>query len=176
MAFAKVLQLMAVGEVSSSLLKKLEQPFHSYLGLSSKLHRTVLQTPKYAFNKDRNQYHTNAILKRLVPLLEGPSDVILAISDVDLFIPDAAFVFGEADRELRVGILSTFRMKGSDEQMSRRFQVEAVHQAGHLMGLSYCEDARCVMFMAQGLPECDRKNLMPCSLCRNELAKLQRVF
>jgi archaemetzincin len=52
--------------------------------------------------------------------------------------------------------------------------VEAVHQAGHLVGLSYCDDPRCVMFMATNPSDCDRKNVSLCNVCRNELAKLNR--
>ncbi len=115
-------------------------------------------------------------MRRLIPLLEGGGRLVLGICEVDLFVPESAFVFGEADRESRSAVLSTFRLRqgAEGETLKRRTQVEAVHQAGHLLGLSYCEDARCVMFLANTPSDCDRKGVALCNLCRNELAKLNR--
>ena len=98
----------------------------------------------------------------------------IGVADVDLFVPDSQFVYGEADRESHSGVLSTFRLKNENDNIKRRLQIESVHQAGHLVGLSYCEDVRCVMFFATSLADCDRRNLALCNNCRNELNKLRR--
>jgi archaemetzincin len=134
-----------------------------------------MQRPDYAFNKDRGQYHCNAIMRRLVTLME-PGQMVMGLTDVDLFVPDSPFVFGEADRESRSAVVSLARLRqgAEGEMLRRRLQGEVVHQAGHLLGLSYCEDPRCVMFFAQTPQDCDRKQLSLCNLCRNELAKLNR--
>ncbi len=171
----KMLQLVAVGNPPPALLKDVAEPLLSQLGLTASFAKTQLQTPTYAFNKDRNQYHSNAIMRRLVPLLER-NHFVLGLADVDLFVPDSPFVFGEADREAKVAVVSTFRLKqGADgDQLRRRTQIEVVHQSGHLLGLSYCDDTRCVMFLATTPADCDRKQLSLCNVCRNELAKLNK--
>jgi archaemetzincin len=172
----KVLLLVSVGSSSPSLLKDLEEPLATLMGLSVVGSKVALQRPDYAFNKDRSQYHCNAIMRRLVTLMEPGHSMVMGVTDVDLFVPDSNFVLGEADRESRSAVVSLARLRaGADgDQLRRRVQVEAVHQAGHLLGLSYCEDARCVMFFAQTPQDCDRKQLGLCNLCRNELAKLNR--
>ncbi|PTL85119.1 non-proteolytic archaemetzincin-like protein [Vitiosangium sp. GDMCC 1.1324] len=172
----KVLQLVSVGSPPPALLRELEDPIALQLGLRAVVSKTALPTPAYAFNKDRGQYHCNAIMRRLATLLEPGPSMVLGITDVDLFVPDSPFVLGEADRESRSAVLSLFRLRqGVDgDQLRRRLQVEAVHQAGHLLGLSYCEDARCVMFFAQAPQDCDRKQMSLCNNCRNELNKLNR--
>jgi archaemetzincin len=172
----KVLQLVSVGSPPPVLLRELEDPIALQLGLRAVVSKTVLPTPAYAFNKDRSQYHCNAIMRRLVTVLEPGCSMVLGVTDVDLFVPDSPYVLGEADRESKSAVLSLFRLRqGVDaEQFRRRLQVEAVHQAGHLLGLSYCEDARCVMFFAQAPQECDRKQMSLCNNCRNELNKLNR--
>jgi archaemetzincin len=172
---SKVLQMVAVGSAPASLLKDFEEPLLAQLQLPSKPSKSPLTAPSYAFNKDRNQYHSNAIMRRLVPLLE-PQGLILGLVDVDLFVPDSPFVFGEADRESRSAVLSIQRLRtGPDDHVfRRRAQVEAVHQAGHLVGLSYCEDSRCVMFLAQSVHDVDKKQPSLCHVCRNELAKINR--
>jgi archaemetzincin len=171
----KVLQLVSVGDIPGPLLRELEGPITAHLGVPVVLGKNTLTTPAYAFNKDRQQYHCNAVLRRLAPLAE-PGGGVLGVTEVDLFVPDAPHVFGEADRESRTALMSLFRLRpGADlELLRRRAQLEALHQAAHLVGLSYCEDVRCAMYLAQSLPEQDRKGLGLCNLCRNELGKLQR--
>ncbi len=172
---SRVMQLAAIGNAPPALLRELEAPLSSQLGVTPLYARVSLAAPSYAFNKDRNQYHSNAIMRRLVPLLEA-GQTILGLVDVDLFVPDSGFVFGEADRESRAAVLSIARLRqGADETLlRRRVQVEGLHQAGHLVGLSYCEDARCAMFLATTLADVDRKQTALCHICRNELVKLSR--
>ena len=172
----KVLLLVPLGSPTPVLLREVEGPLSLQLGLASVVSKLSLPAPAYAFNKDRGQYHCNAIMRRLVGLLEPGQSMVMGVTDVDLFVPDSPYVLGEADRESKSAVLSLARLRqGADgEQARRRFQVEAVHQAGHLMGLSYCEDARCVMFFAQTPQDCDRKQLALCNNCRNELNKLNR--
>lgn len=172
---SRVLQLVAIGSPPLALLKELEEPLRAQFAIQLAPGRSELQTPAYAFNKDRQQYHSNAIMRRLTSLAAGPQWV-LGVLDVDLFVPDSPFVFGESDREARIALVSIFRLRqGVDlETLRRRLQIEVVHEAGHLVGLSYCDDPRCVMFLATSVSDVDRKGLSLCNLCRNELQKLMR--
>jgi archaemetzincin len=171
----KELQLIAVGGITQAFVKELEEPIRSVLATSVAAGRTTLTKPQYAFNKDRNQFHSNAIMRRLLTVREPGALMVLGIVDVDLFVPDSQFVYGEADRESKSGVFSTFRLKTENQDLlKRRSTIEAVHQAGHLVGLSYCEDVRCTMFFATSITDCDRRNLGLCNNCRNELNKLRR--
>lgn len=171
----KVLQLVAVGAVPPTLLKDLEEPIRLHLGATIVQGKATLPAPAYAFNKDRNQYHSTAIMRRLATVLE-PGQLLFGVVDVDLFHPDSPFIFGESDRETRIGVLGLARLRqGVDhEGFRRRLRVEGLHQAGHLVGLSYCEDQRCVMVLSQTQQEVDKKHPTLCHVCRNELAKLNR--
>jgi archaemetzincin len=116
----RVLQLVSIGNAPLSLLRELEPPLTTQLGLTVGYGKPALTSPAYAFNKDRNQYHSNAIMRRLAPLVDRDSTV-LGVTDVDLFVPDSPFVFGEADRESRVAILSVARLRqGADDATFRR--------------------------------------------------------
>ncbi|MBJ6760504.1 non-proteolytic archaemetzincin-like protein [Myxococcaceae bacterium JPH2] len=172
----KTLLLLSVGSPPATLLRDLQDPLATHMGVTAVVGRAALPAPTYAFNKDRGQYHCNAIMRRLTPLMEPGQHLVMGVTDVDLFVPDSPFVLGEADRESKVAVVSLSRMRhgAEGEHLRRRLQVEVVHQAGHLLGLSYCEDLRCVMFFAQAPQDCDRKQLSLCNLCRNELQKLNR--
>ncbi|MFN0063773.1 MAG: peptidase M54 [Myxococcaceae bacterium] len=170
----KTLRLLAIGHVTVAALREFEAPLLAHLGLQVTYAKVVLGEPTYAFNKDRGQFHSNAILRRLVSHTQSTS-AVLGVTDVDLFVPDAPFVLGESDREHGVALLSTFRLRdaASPEVYRRRLHTEAMHLAAHLIGLSPCEDARCVMFSASAASEVDRKQVTLCHVCRNEFAKLK---
>lgn len=171
----KELQLVPIGPVPGVFLKELEAPIAQVLGVQAYVGRAVLAQPAFAFNKDRNQFHTSAILRRLLTLKEPGTALIVGVADVDLFVPDATFVYGEADRESHAAVMSLWRLKGEGEAWKRRTFVEAVHQAGHLIGLSFCEDARCAMYLATTITDAERRQLHLCNNCRNELAKIRRL-
>ena len=135
------------------------------------------ERPAYAFNKDRNQYHATAVLRRLAQLrVESAAVPVLGLTDVDLFVPDAPFVFGEADRAAGSAVVSLQRLAhGPDgkpaepDRLKHRVQVEGVHEVGHLLGLSHCMDVHCAMFLSHKPSDCDRKGLGLCGACRSAL-------
>ncbi len=170
----KELQFVPIGPVEIGFLKELEAPLAQVLGVNAYVGKAVLPQPAFAFNKDRKQYHTTAIMRRLLTVKDTGAPLIMGIADVDLFVPDSPFVYGEADREARVSVMSLWRLKGEGDAWKRRTFVEGVHQAGHLIGLSFCEDARCAMFLATTITDAERRQLHLCSNCRNELVKIRR--
>jgi archaemetzincin len=170
----KELQLVTVGSVALQFLVELEEPIFQVLGVESFPGKAQMAAPTFAFNKDRQQFHTTAIMRRLLTLREPGARLIMGVADVDLFQPDSNFVYGEADRESHVALMSVNRLKADGDAWKRRAFVEGVHQAGHLVGLSYCEDARCAMYLATTITDADRRQLHLCNNCRNELTKLRR--
>lgn len=171
----KELQLVPIGDVPVTFLRELEPPIAQVLGVNAYVGKSQLPAPGFAFNKDRNQFHTTAIMHRLLTVKEMGTPLVVGVADVDLFVPDSSFVYGEADRESHVSVMSLWRLRGEGEAWKRRTFVEAVHQAGHLIGLSYCEDARCAMYLATTITDAERRQLHLCNNCRNELVKLRKV-
>jgi archaemetzincin len=134
-----------------------------------------LDRPQYAFNKDRGQYHATSILRRLASLRSKGAPVV-GILDVDLFLPDAPYVIADADRDAGAAVFSIARLVHADpERVKRRAQVETVHGAGHLLGLSHCTDFRCAMFFSRDAADVDRKGPGLCASCRSALGVVGRV-
>ena len=135
--------------------------------------------PEFAFNKDRRQYHSTAVLRRL-EALAPPRPERRAGAGRGGRGPLRArppFVFGEADRDARSALVSVFRLKGGDgqpvspERLAHRARVEAVHAIGHLLGLSHCSDFRCVMFLSHTPADSDRKGDGLCAACRSAMGR-----
>ena len=128
-----------------------------------------LDRPQYAFNKDRGQYHATSILRRLASLRQRDAPVV-GVLDVDLFLPDAPYVIGDADRDAGAAVFSLARLShGDPDVVRRRTMVETVHAAGHLLGLSHCTDFRCAMFLSRDAADADRKGPGLCASCRSAL-------
>jgi len=170
-----------VGSAARALVKDLTEPLLAELGFEAVVGAPIAD-PAYAFNKDRNQYHAAAILRRLAGSRPAELAGVIGVFDHDLFVPEGDFVFGEADRESHVGILSIARMRPefyghapNNDLLRARGRVELAHLAGHLAGLSNCQDPRCLMFLSANVTDTDRKNTHLCHECRNELGRQARA-
>jgi archaemetzincin len=160
--------VVALGALPPRTVADVGQALLEVLGVAAK-QGPALERPAYAFNKDRGQYHTAAILRRLSGVGAAGAPV-LGIADFDLFVPDGPYVFGDADRDAGTALFSVFRLSHADaDKVRRRAQVEAVHGLGHLLGLSHCTDFRCAMFLTRDVPDSDRKGPGLCASCRAAL-------
>jgi predicted Zn-dependent protease len=64
-----------------------------------------------AYNAKQNQYYATPILSKLEMLKGSDFELILALTEEDLFIPSKNFVMGQANSTSRTAIVSTFRIK-----------------------------------------------------------------
>jgi archaemetzincin len=127
-----------------------------------------------AYYSQRNQYYSTRLLiyleKRIQRLRNGR---LLGVTSVDLFVPGMNFVFGEARLPGRVGIISTHRLKAEspneDDLFQERVTKEAVHEIGHMLGLTHCSDSVCVMHFSQHIQDTDRKHAEFCKSCHSRL-------
>lgn len=160
--------LVALGSVSPKVVHAAGEAVRETLEMGAKIGPS-LDCPQYAFNKDRGQYHATSILRRLASL-RAQAAAVVGVVDVDLFLPDAAYVIGDADRDAGAAVFSLARLSHADpEKVKRRAQVETVHGAGHLLGLSHCTDFRCAMFFTRDAADSDRKGPGLCTSCRAAL-------
>ena len=128
-----------------------------------------------AFDRRRRQYHATRILELLDAKRRGAGrEKVLAIADVDLYANGLNFVFGEAAPSAGLAIISLWRLnpeRSGEPADQRLFETravrEAVHEAGHLLGLGHCPEPRCVVSFSSDLAEVDAKSSESCSVCRS---------
>lgn len=132
--------------------------------------------PEFAFNLSRQQYLSTEILALLTRRTMPEDWRILGVTLFDLYIPILTFVFGEAQLKGQCAVVSTHRLHQefyglpADPALLRdRLLKEAIHELGHTMTLSHCEDYQCVMSPSHGVEWIDLKSSHFCSACRSAI-------
>jgi archaemetzincin len=136
-----------------------------------------LDHPAYAYNARRRQYLSSAILKRLRDLALPDAERCLGIVDLDLYVPDLNFVFGQASLNGREAVIALPRLRQGfyglpdDEALFHERAVkEAIHELGHTYGLHHCPDSLCVMHFSNSLHDTDVKSAHFCQRCHTQYA------
>ncbi len=177
----KLLQLLPIGNVDDGLLKDLGPAIEEILCVPCKVLPLRLD-PGFAFHGERQQYHSSEILQRMQNFLSADSWRMLGIAAVDLYIPILTFVFGEAQMGGPCSVLSTHRLRQEfygippdSELFRQRLLKEAVHEVGHTLSLTHCDDCRCVMASSHAVEWIDLKESALCSVCRAATAQVAQV-
>lgn len=128
--------------------------------------------PKLSYDISKKQHNAELILENLHFRREN-SNMVLGILDVDIFADPHVFLYGKADVQKKVALISLFRLLSkldSDPyKLMQRAVKEAVHEIGHLFGLDHCTNRQCVMVSSENISEIDRKSTLFCKRCIQKL-------
>lgn len=123
-----------------------------------------LGKPDYAYDPIRGQYHSTKILSYIIGNNNNSAIRTIGVIDVDLFIPILTYVFGEAQLNGRVAIISGARLKQEYYGLKpnkrlyiERLFKEVIHELGHTLGLTHCEITSCVMHLSNTVIDIDKK-------------------
>ena len=163
--------IVAVGEVDGRILDGLQESVGKILEKEVSMGKP-LKSPDYSYNGRRKQYFSSAILLKLREVERGIGDRVLGVVDLDLYVPSLSFVFGEADFENRMAIISLWRLRQEFyslpedvDRFKERVLKEAVHELGHTYGLGHCANPLCVMHFSNSLLDTDIKKVSFCPQC-----------
>jgi archaemetzincin len=166
--------IIPIGQVDAQVLEQLKENLRDKFGIAVEISQP-LEKPEYAYDKKRNQYHSTRILDRLADHKKGNEKILGIVSD-DLYVPNLNFVFGEADIENGVCLISLARLsqefygeKPDKVLFLERAFKEAVHELGHTYGLGHCQDPKCVMYFSNSLADTDIKQSNFCARCSKKI-------
>ncbi len=170
----KVLQLVPIGEFDPRLLEHVGAKLGRQFGVPWDA-RSRGPDPAFAFHPERRQYHSTEILHMLQAYLNQHTWRLLAVTDADLYIPILTFVFGEAQMGGPCAIVSAHRLHqeyyglpGDADMLRQRLLKEAVHELGHTLHLTHCDDYRCCMAPSHSVEWIDIKEAEFCPVCRGQ--------
>lgn len=138
------------------------------------------QAPIGLFDEVRNQYDAESLLHFFSRVKKGSDEVILIITDVDLYVPGLNFVFGLANNQ--IGAIISLRrlrqefygLKPDRKLFMERTLKEVIHELGHVMGLGHCLNQRCVMHFSNSIIDTDIKDHRFCPACKEKLTRTLR--
>ena len=166
--------LAPVGSVPTEIVLALAPAVREVFGTDVVI-APALSLPPSAYDRRRGQYSSTALLDALARAKRPEWERLLGIVDVDLYIPQLNFVFGEGDFDRGVAVFSLERLRTADAALlRRRAATEAIHELGHTYGLAHCQNKHCVMWFSNTLAESDRKGTRFCAEHAAQLARLHR--
>lgn len=129
--------------------------------------------PEHTFDARRKQHSSRAVLEWVLARRPEAVDRVLALTDVDLFMPVLTFVFGEAQLGGTAAVVSTARLR--DQMTARapklliaRVLKECVHELGHTYNLVHCDSPECAMARSGNTANVDAKRLTLCPECEGK--------
>jgi len=167
--------IVLLSEIAKKILKELKNHLDEIF--NSKIEfLTMKMDLDFAFDRKRKQYLASSILERLKNFKKENFEKWLAICNVDLFAEGLNFVFGEADIEKGISIISVLRLKQSfygfsnnENLFLERVKKEATHELGHLFYLGHCQNPNCVMYFSNSILDTDKKSKFFCEKCQKIL-------
>lgn len=175
-----MIHLLPIGEVDRRLLDSLR----SSLARQSRLQCEILAPafePDFAYHAERQQYHSSDILGRMQQFVRPGGWRLLGVTDADLYIPILTFVFGEAQLGGACALVSTHRLRqefyglpADRNLLLDRLVKESVHELGHTVELTHCDDYRCVMAPSHAVEWIDLKDKEFCPDCESRVVGARR--
>jgi len=171
--------MIPLGNVEKDVLLFLTRELFDIFKIEFKI-SPPLDILKSSYNSERAQYYSSLLLGYLKRTAGRKFDLILGVIDKDLYVPQLNFVFGEAELNGRVAIISLARLRQEFYALPENKNIfyqraikEAVHELGHVFGLHHCRNPGCVMFFSNSLPDTDRKEKHFCKNCIKKLSLIK---
>jgi len=160
--------IIPVGDVDVKILKCVCDALHEVFNASTEI-EDVQPAPAHAYVEKRGQYLSSAFVSIAS---RGECDKNIAITDVDVYSPGLNFVFGQAELGGKGCMISIHRLRScNSDTLEKRVKKEAVHEIGHTLGISHCQDSKCVMSYSPSLNGVDYKGQTLCLGCERSCSR-----
>ena len=172
--------VVPVGHLPSAALEAVSHHLGRCVGLDTSV-CPPMHLPDRAFDERRSQYNVLRLIEALEERGFGEELKVVAVLNVDLFIPIFTHVFGEAQEGGKFALVSLFRLSQNEDgtrcpphTLLERLAKVSVHEAGHLFDLVHCADPACLMHFSGTVSDLDAITLTLCRYCHEFLNEALR--
>jgi len=176
----KTLDLLPIGNFDERLLMEVAPALAEAFRVPCQIVGPRLD-PQFAFHPERQQFHSTEIIQGMQRHAEDGAWRVLGVTGVDLYIPILTFVFGEAQMGGPCSVVSFHRLMqefyglpGDIDLMIQRLIKEAVHEVGHTLDLTHCDDYSCAMAPSHAVEWIDLKESVLCANCQDRALEAVR--
>jgi archaemetzincin len=173
----KTVCVVAIGSVPDQVLEWVESAASEWCPWPIR-RLPALELPEGSFDAKRGQYESVEIMKAVARNRPNDAARILGVTDVDLSIPMLTFVFGQAQLDGPVAVVSLSRLRqefyglpGEEGLLRERVVKEVLHELGHTFGLTHCAKPSCAMSLATHIGLVDIKEERYCAHCGEQVAR-----
>lgn len=163
--------VVAIGDVPDMALEWIVEAAAEWFPLPIR-RLPPLSIPGAAYDLKRAQYQSAEIMKTLAQHVPHDAARVLGVTGVDLATPMLSFLFGQAQLDGPVAVVSLCRLRQdfyglpADESLLRERTVkEVLHELGHTFGLVHCLEPECAMSLATHIELVDAKAERYCANC-----------
>ncbi len=165
------ISIVPINAIDAGLLTRLALCLEERF-LATAVVRAALTVPKTALNSARGQLFFGSLAGRLSASYEARGDLVLGVTEFDLYKTSHQFVFGSSSEAQRCAVVSLHRLRSEfygdpadDNALFQRLLKESVHEIGHALGLKHCYNARCAMYYSNSVFDTDNKYSHFCESC-----------
>ena len=169
--------LVPIGSVPAEALDWIENATAEWFPLPIR-RLPAMPIPPHAYDAKRGQYQSVEIMKMLAQAAPGDAARVLGITDVDLAIPMLSFLFGQAQFDGPIAVVSLCRLHQEfyglppqEKLLRERTVKEVLHELGHTFGLVHCSEPTCAMSLATHIALVDSKAEQYCARCGLQLVQ-----
>jgi archaemetzincin len=165
------ISIVPINTIDAGLLTRLALCLEERF-LATCIVRAPFPLPKTALNSVRGQLFFGSLAGRLGSAYDRREELILGITQFDLYKTSHQFVFGAASETQGCAVVSLHRLRSefygdpTDENaLFQRLLKESVREIGHALGLKHCYNARCAMYYSNSVFDTDNKYSHFCETC-----------
>jgi archaemetzincin len=169
--------LVPIGSVPAEALDWIENVTTEWFPLPIR-RLPAMPIPQNAYDAKRGQYQSVEIMKMLAQSAPRDAARVLGITDVDLAIPMLSFLFGQAQFDGPIAVVSLCRLHQEfyglppqENLLRERTVKEVLHELGHTFGLVHCSQPTCAMSLATHIELVDSKAEQYCTRCGLQLVQ-----
>ena len=173
----KTVCLVAIGSVPAQVLDWVESAVAEWCPWPIR-RLPALGLSEGAYDARRRQYQSVEVMKAVARCAPSDAARVLGVTEVDLAIPALTFVFGQAQLDGPVAVVSLCRLRqefyglpGEESLLRERVVKEVLHELGHTSGLTHCVDPKCAMSLATHIGLVDNKEERYCERCGAQLVR-----